>query len=75
MTDNTPTCRPDEFACPNDRCIPSQRVCDGYEDCTNGDDENPENCPTERPREVTPRPFVSALRMKKLQIFQLNFVC
>lgn len=58
-TDNTPTCQTDEFACPNDRCIPNQRVCDGYADCANGEDESLENCPTERPPETTPRPFVS----------------
>lgn len=58
-TDNTPNCQPDEFACPNDRCIPQQRVCDDYEDCLGGEDEH--NCATERPHETTPRPFVSSV--------------
>lgn len=56
-TDNTPSCQRNEFTCPNDRCIPGELVCNGYEDCANGEDENEENCPTIP--ETTSRPFVS----------------
>lgn len=32
-------CSPGEFQCPNDKCVPANRVCDGHTDCPTGTDE------------------------------------
>ncbi|KAL5006766.1 hypothetical protein ScPMuIL_015572 [Solemya velum] len=45
------TCSESEYQCRDCVCINQEEVCDGYEDCTDGDDE--QNCagqPTEAPR-------------------------
>jgi hypothetical protein len=38
-----PTCEDYEHRCPNQRCIPKSWICDQYDDCTDGTDE--EGCP------------------------------
>lgn len=37
----TRTCSSDEFLCDEGKCIPSNFVCDGINDCTDGSDEPP----------------------------------
>ena len=42
-------CRPDEFRCNNLRCIPTDHVCDGENDCYDssgdyGDSSDEQNC-------------------------------
>lgn len=37
-------CAPGEFQCPDDKCVPANRVCDGQRDCPAGTDE--EICPS-----------------------------
>jgi sortilin-related receptor len=39
-------CRPNEFRCDAGACILKRYVCDGYNDCAKGEDE--QNCPTNR---------------------------
>ena len=39
--DGTFKCSENEFL----RCIPNEYVCDGYDDCDGGSDEDLENCP------------------------------
>ena len=42
-------CDSDEYQCPSDRsCIDEDRVCDGYPDCPDSEDEYDNNC---EPRE------------------------
>ena len=37
-------CSKEEFQCSNGRCIPRDWLCDGYESCSDGEDENKDNC-------------------------------
>ena len=39
-----PTCPPDEFMCGDGACVPKEWACDGFDDCNNGTDEDPEFC-------------------------------
>lgn len=36
-------CKPNEFRCDSNKCIPKREVCDGTDDCGRGEDES--NCP------------------------------
>lgn len=36
---------PGEFECNDGTCIERERLCDGFRDCSEGDDEDPQNCP------------------------------
>uniref|UniRef100_A0A3B3ZJS6 Uncharacterized protein n=1 Tax=Periophthalmus magnuspinnatus TaxID=409849 RepID=A0A3B3ZJS6_9GOBI len=36
------TCRPEQFACSSGECLQREWLCDGWNDCTNGEDE--QNC-------------------------------
>lgn len=35
-------CRSGQYTCPDNQCIPNHALCDGFQDCVSGDDEN--NC-------------------------------
>ena len=37
-------CRFDEFECDDGQCIPIGYLCDGYNDCSELEDENEANC-------------------------------
>ncbi|XP_077982527.1 uncharacterized protein LOC144437458 [Glandiceps talaboti] len=45
-------CGQDEFSCGQTGCVPSVKVCDGYQDCFNGYDEQ-QNCGTHNPADTT----------------------
>lgn len=66
-TDNTPSCQRDEFPCPNGLCISIHNLCDGFQDCADGDDERPENCPRTEPP-YQPPPFVSTTISSRMTI-------
>ena len=42
-------CFPDDWQCKSGICIDKNYVCDGDEDCDDGSDELPENCPDTQP--------------------------
>ena len=42
-------CHPHDWQCPNGICINKYTLCDGEEDCDDGSDELPENCPDTQP--------------------------
>lgn len=41
-----PTCPPDQFMCNDGTCIQKDWVCDGFNDCVNGTDEDVDFCAT-----------------------------
>jgi len=38
------TCTPEDFVCADGTCIPGSWVCDAYDDCFGGEDEDPSLC-------------------------------
>ena len=42
-------CLSDDWKCKSGICIHKNYVCDGREDCDDGGDELPENCPDTQP--------------------------
>lgn len=34
------SCSNEEFTCPKGKCLPREKVCDGFMDCDFGEDEN-----------------------------------
>ncbi|KAK7882833.1 hypothetical protein WMY93_029007 [Mugilogobius chulae] len=55
------TCGPEQFACGSGECLQSQWLCDGWNDCTNGEDE--ENCDNS-----TYPPFTSSCEVIKVEM-------
>lgn len=49
-------CAEDEFSCWDSACIPNDRQCDGYSDCTSGEDELYCSTTTPAPTESTDAP-------------------
>lgn len=64
------TCAPDQFACSDDTCVPTTKLCDGTADCPGGEDENRTNCYTTT---VTPAISTSRNDSHVLEIHKIFF--
>ena len=48
---NKKDCGEDEFRCNNGECFPNNYICDGYNDCSDWEDELPPVCPCQKEKQ------------------------